>query len=152
MTDGLQFYINSAWVNASTYGVMMGDGFLDALLAPVPVKPYISNKSRLMDGKRIIIPAGSMRKDERSLTLNFTISGTSTSDFRTKRTNFYNLLYGGLVIMGFAGNDAPTTDKFRLYYEPGNSVTYGGDLSHSFCKIAVRFIEADPTDRTNPAQ
>ena len=38
-----------------TWGVRMGDGFLDALGASAPMKEFIENKSRLEHGKRVKI-------------------------------------------------------------------------------------------------
>ena len=48
-----ELYINGkdAWV---TWGVNMGDGFLDALDAPLQMKEYIDNERRLEQGKRMI--------------------------------------------------------------------------------------------------
>ena len=38
-----------------TWGVRMGDGFLDTIGAPAPMKEFIENKSRLEHGKRVIV-------------------------------------------------------------------------------------------------
>ena len=48
-----QLYINEkdAW---TTWGVRMDDGFLDAIDAPLPMKDYIENESRLEHGKHMI--------------------------------------------------------------------------------------------------
>ena len=40
-----------AW---TTWGVCMGEGFLDSIDAPAPMKDYIENESRLEHGKRVI--------------------------------------------------------------------------------------------------
>ena len=47
-----ELYINGndAW---TTWGVNMGDGFLDAIDAPLPMKDYIENSSRTEHGKRV---------------------------------------------------------------------------------------------------
>lgn len=37
------------------WGVNMGDGFIESLYAPLPMKDVIENKSRLQDGKKVII-------------------------------------------------------------------------------------------------
>ena len=36
------------------WGVRMGDNFLDVLGAPVPLKEFIENKSRLEHGKQVL--------------------------------------------------------------------------------------------------
>lgn len=39
----------------TTWGVRIGEGFLDVLGASSPMKEFIENKSRLEHGKRVII-------------------------------------------------------------------------------------------------
>ena len=65
-----ELYINGkdAWV---TWGVNMGDGFLDALDAPLQMKDYIEDESRLEHGKRMI--TANAKVDSREITLGFTI-------------------------------------------------------------------------------
>jgi hypothetical protein len=55
----------------TTWGVRMGDGFLDVLGASSPMKEFIENKSRLEHGKRVII--NNPKVDEREITLSFKI-------------------------------------------------------------------------------
>ena len=50
-----------------------GEGFLDSIDAPVPMKDYIENESRLEHGKRIITE--NAKVDSRNFTLEFTIMG-----------------------------------------------------------------------------
>ena len=57
----------------TTWGVRMGEGFLDVLGASSPMKEFIENKSRLEHGKRVII--NDPKIDEREITLSFTIEG-----------------------------------------------------------------------------
>ena len=58
-----------------TWGVNMGDGFLESLYSPAPMKGVIENKSRLEHGKRVIF--NNPKKDERELTLVFILMGDS---------------------------------------------------------------------------
>ena len=60
-----------------------GREFLDTINGYYPLKDYITNNDRLRDGVQYasIIP----KVNERSLTLNFTIEGSDTSDFNTKK-------------------------------------------------------------------
>lgn len=67
----------------TTWGVRMGDGFLDVLGASSPMKEFIENKSRLEHGKRVII--NNPKVDEREITLSFTIEGNSQSDYQSKK-------------------------------------------------------------------
>ena len=48
-----------------TWGVRMGDKFLDVLGASLPMKEFIENKSRLEHGKRVII--NNPKIDERDI-------------------------------------------------------------------------------------
>lgn len=67
----------------TTWGVRMGEGFLDAIGASAPMKDFIENKSRLEHGKRVII--NNPKVDEREITLSFTIEGNSQSDYQAKK-------------------------------------------------------------------
>lgn len=125
----------------------MGDGFIDSLLPPVPLKQFVTNKSRLIDGERVVVT--NVRKDSRSLTLNFTVNGNSVADFETKKAAFYSLLYTGELYLRFdpEASYRPTTESFHLTYN-GESVSYGGDLTHTSCKIAIKFKEPDTSARS----
>ena len=61
----------------TTWGVRMGEGFLDVIGASAPMKDFIENKSRLEHGKRVII--NNPKVDEREITLSFTIESNSQS-------------------------------------------------------------------------
>lgn len=79
----------------TTWGVRMGEGFLDAIGASAPMKDFIENKSRLEHGKRVII--NNPKVDEREITLSFTIEGNSQSDYQAKKKAFFDELYKGVV-------------------------------------------------------
>ena len=125
-----------------TYGIVMGDGFLDALGSPSPMKDYIENVSRLEHGRRIF--SRNTKLDSRELTLVFNMEGTSISDYQDKKERFYNLLYSGEDIKISTRRSA---EVFKLKYK--NSVGYGEEPSGMFGKISVKFIEPNPTDRSN---
>lgn len=79
----------------TTWGVRMGEGFLDVLGASSPMKEFIENKSRLEHGKRVII--NNPKVDEREITLSFTIEGNSQSDYQSKKKAFFDELYKGKI-------------------------------------------------------
>ena len=110
-------------VDAATYGVRMGKGFLDTLFAPKPLKEFVSNESRLEDGIRVAYPA-TPRFAARELTLNFQVVGTSKSDFRTKRDAFFTLLYAGRITLSVPSRSG---EVFKLAYM-GSSPSYKGGL------------------------
>lgn len=129
-----------------TYGVRMGDGFLDAIDALLSVKEYVENKSRNENGKRIITTGTKI--DDREITLAFTITGKSESDFRAKKKAFEQILYSGNIEITIP---ALGSDVYRLVYL-GKSIAYGLSLSRSFCKFSAKFSEPNPANRTPSTQ
>ena len=74
-----------------------GRVFLDTINRYYPLKDYITNNDRLRDGVQY---ASIITKvNERSLTLNFTIEGSDTSDFNSKNRAFVEELHKGDVII-----------------------------------------------------
>ena len=69
----------------TTWGVRIGEGFLDVLGASSPMKEFIENKSRLEHGKRVII--NNPKVDEREITLSFTIETELSEKFQPSSTN-----------------------------------------------------------------
>ena len=49
-----EFYINDK-DSYTTWGISMDTSSLSALMAPPPMKEFIENKSRLENGKRVIL-------------------------------------------------------------------------------------------------
>ena len=125
----------------ATWGVNMGNGFLDALDAPLPMKEYIENSSRAEHGKQVI--TANARVDSREVTLEFTIAGTSEQDYRAKKNAFCAELQEGALALRVP---ALGTQSFRLVYT-GKSAGYGLSLDRCFGRISAKFTEPDPTDR-----
>lgn len=140
MTGELFINGKDAWAE---WGVNMGDGFIDAIDAFVPMKKrVIENDSRLEHGKRVIFTKPVV--DSRTVTLHFTIKGNSEADYRAKRKSFE----AELQKEGFVTVSVPTlgAEKYKLIYQ-GKSVTYGLNRSRTFCAFAAKFEEPNPTDR-----
>lgn len=124
----------------TTWGIRMGDGFLDALGASAPLKEFIENKSRLEHGKSVIY--ANPRLDERELTLQFTIEGSDTADYQAKKKGFYEELYkGNIGIKAQANGD----EVYHLTYT-GKSITYAQSLDRTFGKISAKFSEPNPAN------
>ena len=128
-----------AWTQ---WGVNMGDGFIDTLDAPLPMKDYIENESRLEDGKRVLTT--NVKKDSRDITLSFTITGTSESDYRAKKKAFETELYNGALTISVP---KISTDVYHLIYT-GKNVSYGLSLDRCFGNFSAKFEEPNPSDRT----
>ena len=136
-----ELYINGkdAW---TVWGVNMGDGFLDAIDAPLPMKEYIENESRLENGKRII--TANPKVDSRDITLGFTITGETETDFRQKKKSFEaELMKGGFVVnIPKLGTDV----YFRFVYT-GKSVSYGLGMDRCFAHFTTKVTEPNPAER-----
>ena len=129
-------------------GVKMGDGFRETLYAPLELKEFVSNQSRLEHGKRVIVTGTNdnslARYASRNITLEFCVIGDDESDFGTKKNALFTELYKGEVKL------EPTelgTDVFHLIYT-GKTSTYSCGLSKRACKVKVSFDEPNPNNRT----
>ena len=125
----------------TTWGVRMGEGFLDVIGASAPMKDFIENKSRLEHGKRVI---NNPKVDEREITLSFTIEGNSQSDYQAKKKAFFDELYKGVVDIQVPAN---SNEIYHLIYL-GKSVAYAQSLNRTFGKISAKFNEPNPANRS----
>ncbi|WP_130892503.1 hypothetical protein [Paraprevotella xylaniphila] len=127
-----------AW---TTWGVCMGEGFLDSIDTPAPMKDYIENESRLEHGKRIITE--NAKVDSRNFTLEFTIMGSTESDYRAKKKAFESELYKGTITVQIPKLNS---EVYRLVYL-GKSISYGLSLNRCFGKFSAKFEEPNPANR-----
>lgn len=135
-----ELYINGkdAW---ATWGVNMGEGFLDAIDAPLQMKSYIQDESRLEDGVRI--DTSSPKVASRDITLGFTIMGSSESDYRSKKAAFQTELQKGAFTVKVP---ALSSDTFKLVYT-GKSISYGLSKRRDFGHFTMKCTEPNPADR-----
>lgn len=120
----------------------MGDGFLDAIDGFNQMKDYIENESRLEHGKRVI--TDNAKVDSREITLQFTIEGSSESDYRSKKKAFQTELEKGAVSIKIP---ALGSEVYKLVYL-GKSISYGLSLDRCFGKVSSKFEEPNPTERS----
>lgn len=132
-----EFLINNT--DASTLGVRMGNGFIDSLELPSPLKEPITNVCRLEDGTRSIM---SQKKAQRDVTLSFVIIGSSAEDFKAKKSAFLSLITGNTVTINvpFIGSEV-----YTLTYR--SSTEYAHSLTGRMCKLSVKFTEYNPGNR-----
>lgn len=135
-----ELYINGkdAW---ATWGVNIGEGFLDAIDAPLQMKSYIQDESRLEDGVRI--DTSSPKVASRDITLGFTIMGSSESDYRSKKAAFQTELQKGAFTVKVP---ALSSDTFKLVYT-GKSISYGLSKRRDFGHFTMKCTEPNPADR-----
>lgn len=126
----------------SEWGVRMGNGFIDALDAPLTLKEYVENESRLEHGKRVVV--GQPKLAARVVTLPFTIEGKSVSDYQAKKKSFELELYKGSITVQIPAN---SSNLFKLLYQ-GNCTSYGQNKERNFGKFSAKFEEIDPSDRS----
>lgn len=138
MNGDLTINNKDAW---TTWGVRMGDGFLDAIDGFNEMKDYIENESRLEHGKRVI--TDNAKVDSREITLQFTIEGSSEGDYRSKKKAFQLCLEKGAVNIKVP---ALGDEVYKLVYL-GKSISYGLSSDRCFCKISSKFCEPNPMDR-----
>lgn len=135
-----KLYINNTL--ASSMGIRMGEGFIDSIEAPVELKSYISNASRLLDGVQVVTLEP--RKASRSLTLTFVVTGDTPEHYREHKRWLLEQFYKMKVDIKAPFLDGSPT--FHLLYT-GKSVTYAESRSHCSGTIAAGFDEPDPSNR-----
>ena len=123
-------------------GVKMGNGFYDTLYAPIELKEFVSNESRLENGKRVIV--ANPRKASRTFSLEFLVTGATATAFGNNLQVLFTQLYAGSVKL-----EVPevSEDVFFLVYQ-GKSSTYSSGLSKTACRVTVAFEEPDPSRRS----
>lgn len=138
MTGDLYINGQDAWI---TWGVNMGDGFLDAIDSFAPMKDYIENDSRLEHGKRILVVDPKVAS--REMTLHFTIMGNHVFDYRERRRKFEAELQKGIVDI-----HVPALGKtvYHLVYL-GKSISYAMNARRTFSAFSAKFEEPNPRNR-----
>lgn len=131
--NGLDAYLH--------WGVRMGEGFLESLFSPPPIKKVIENESRLEHGKQVFL--NNLRLDERELTLTFTLEGTSREDYITKYKSFLTEISSGEVVIKVP---ALGNDVYHMYYL--RSTTFAWNIERTFSKISMKLCEPNPANRT----
>lgn len=124
-------------------GVRMAPGSIAKLVAPISPKEFVSNESRLEDGKRVLYPSD-VKFAPRELTITFQVTGSTESEFNTRVSAFYNAMYRGYVTLEVTD---VSDDVYKLSYL--GSSTYKGGMSGHACKITVKFEEPNPADRSD---
>ena len=121
------------------YGVVMGRGFIDALEAPLALKEYIENDSRLKNGSQIIV---NKKISKRNVTLSFNIHGNTYNEYMTNKRNFEQVLYDGNVDIQIIGRP----EIYHLIYT-GKSVSYKHSYNGRVGIVTFQFTEPNPADR-----
>lgn len=118
-------------VDALKHGIRMGEGFLNELLCPAPMKEFITNESRLEHGKRVIY--NEPRFDSRDLTLVFTIEGNTPQQYLVNLQYFNSILAKGKIEIKVP---AISDEVFILTYQ--RSSGFALNLAKTFSKVSVK--------------
>lgn len=134
--------INETFI--SDFGVTLLDGSYAELLAPPPVKEYVSNNDVTKNGIEVLTikadgqPATLI--DKREVTLTFLIKGSNRVDFLAKLASFKALLMSGNISLHIPDLES----KYHLIYQ---NCTQFDNFNLNACKLSVKFQEPDPTNR-----
>ena len=126
-------------IDADTFGVRMGDGFLDALALPAALKEHLTNDVRTENGTQIVF---NKAVKDRDLTLQFVVEGESPEHTTMLVNGFVNLLMQGETII-----QVPSDGNviYHLYYT--SSTSYGRSLDRKTARLSVKFNEPNPANR-----
>lgn len=134
-----QLYINGKDAY-TTYGIIMSDTALSTLMTPPPSKDYITNSSRLVDGKRVF--KGNVKMAEREMTLPFSMRAKDRDIFLSNYAKFCEevLAKGEMVLhTSFLPNI-----WFRCIYI---SCTQFSQFLREMALFSLKLNEPDPSNR-----
>ena len=127
---------NDAYI---TWGISFDQTALSALMTPSPNKAYIENKSRLEDGKRVIVH--NPKVDERSVTLTFNLTAKDEGQFFERYNSFCEELAKGELHITTKYQEGVV---YKMVYE---SCTQFSQLIREIAKFSLKLTEPNPTDR-----
>lgn len=123
----------------TTFGINMGDDFIETLLTPPPMKALVSNNSPLEHGSRV---TGAPFTEEREITLAFVIEANSQEDYITKYKAFMTELKLGYININVPPIGAET---YKLVYLECPVKPFGKKFFT--CKLSLKFKEPNTEDR-----
>jgi len=124
-----------------TYGIKMGDDFIDNINAFPTMKAYVENTSRLEHGKRVVI--SNPKVSDAQVSLIFLLEGSTHTDFLTKKAAFLAELAKGYITIKVPKD---SDNVYHLVYKKG--ISYAQEPLGTFCKVACTFDEPNPNNRT----
>lgn len=121
----------------TTWGISMDSSALSALMTPPPQKELIENKSRLENGKRVVI--SNQKIDERTLTLSINLTAPDESTFFSRYESFCNELATG--VLNIRTKYQPSTVYRTIYL----SCTQFTQLMRGIAKFSLKVCEYNPS-------
>lgn len=124
----------------TTWGISIDNTSLSALMAPPPMKEYISCSSRLEHGSRI--DASNSKLDERELTLQINLTASDENMFFSRYLSFCDELAKGTL-------------EIRTKYQPNViyrtlylSCSQFSQFMRGIGKFSLKLIEPNPKNRS----
>lgn len=121
-------------------GAVLLAGAYSALMTPAPLKDFLENDDRSKDGTDVLV--NNPRKAERDVTLTFLITGNNTTNYLAHYDAFIAELHKGQITL-YIGD---LNQTFRLLF---SNATQFENWRLNACKIAVKFREPNPANRSN---
>ena len=122
-----------------TWGMSMDDTSLSTLMTPPPSKEYVENKSRLENGKRVII--SNPKVDERTITLQLQFTAKDKDIFFSRYLSFCSELETG--VLNIRTKYMPTVVYKTIYL----SCQQFSEFVHGIGKFKLRLCEPNPKNR-----
>lgn len=122
-----------------TWGMSLSDTSLSALLTPPPNKDYIESKSRLENGKSVILD--NVKVDERDVTLQVHFTAKSEAQFFDRYSSFCEELKGGKLELR---TSYQPTVIYRFVYV---SCQQFSQFMRGIAKFSLRLNEPNPENR-----
>lgn len=123
------------------YGITLIRGWREALKGVLEPKTYVTNESRLENGKRITIPTkDNIKYKSREISLPMILEGTSAEDYLDKLDSFQEAIAGTIELR------VPCL-KNRVYTLVYTDCSKYGDYGDKKGNFTLKFTEPDPTNR-----
>lgn len=124
----------------TTWGVVLEQDALSALMAPAPLKPFPENKSRIEHGKQVLTTIAA-KIDERTISLPLIMTAATEAAFRAAYFAFVTELQAGALTI--TTSFLPGV-KFRMIYENCQQFT---QFQRQTAKFLLRLTEPNPNNR-----
>lgn len=122
------------------WGISFDQTALSTLMTPPPNKSYIENKSRLENGKKVLVH--NPKVDERSVTLSFNLTARNDGEFFERYNSFCEELRGGVLNIETKYQNGVV---YKMVYE---SCSQFSQLIREIARFSLRLVEPNPDDRS----
>lgn len=122
------------------WGISFDQTALSTLMTPPPNKSYIENKSRLENGKKVLVH--NPKVDERSVTLSFNLTARNDGEFFERYNSFCEELRGGLLNIETKYQNGVV---YKMVYE---NCTQFSQLIREIARFSLKLVEPNPNDRS----